>query len=68
MRQLTLQLELQARPVTGTLEYEDGSHDDFAGWLGLLSILETMSPTLEPSSRPLTTSPDPGLSSSRHMP
>jgi hypothetical protein len=40
MRRLALQLELRGRPITGTIEYEDGSHDSFAGWLGLLSILE----------------------------
>ena len=52
MRQLTLQLELHARPITGTIEYEDGSRHYFAGWIGLLSILEHAAadaPTAKPA-------------------
>jgi hypothetical protein len=51
MRCLRLQLELQRRPITGTVEYEDGSHDSFAGWLGLLSILEN-APAEPPAAKP----------------
>jgi hypothetical protein len=44
MRRLTLRLDMQTRPIIGAVEYEDGSQADFNGWLGLLSILETLAP------------------------
>jgi hypothetical protein len=63
MRQLSLQLELEARPITGSIEYEDGSHDYFAGWLGLLSILENAA--AEPERRPAPPEPQRSRSSDR---
>ncbi len=39
---IVLEVEVAERPITGCAQAPDGLSRDFAGWLGLLSVLDAI--------------------------